>query len=553
MVDYEKAMDLLSENKFSEALDAFEELRKNEDPIIKESVLLNLIKLKKILNKKTADDKIHLAELMIQKRKFKDAISQLESVDATERYSKKTHLYLLYKSHSRSGLIQEASKLGKEYVRELMTLKKYHLLEKFLPEYVTEIGAAKIAKEMEIESKVCQGKVDDLEEMFPNLLQDYSEDKQVEIDLITLVQERLNERGKSFSKTPIYKTTRLITAFGNDLPQEGSWDRKKRIINEVFDGVLSNPNSPVFYRLLVKYAVASKRKELCYSTVEYMLKNKENLGIKRGEQKRLEKLSEEIITWAEDEDKEVNYEDLDMGTDLFKEYNDGSNIFQKIKKIERDIEFLRSTNNEEEVQVLLEELRELDDEHTLVKELNEEKTRNEASRVLGKKKSLETVKDDLLEQIERFSHLRVEDEQEGRIDRTIGIQVELLEESIFDRNKMDLVIALMEMGLYSAALKCLERNIPEDENIDQKMNYLSLKIQLLKESGKIHEALDVCQETIANYPLKDDEKINFVYMEGELARQMKKNTQAVAAYKWVEMIHPGYRLVRQRLREFEQS
>ena len=61
------------------------------------------------------------------------------------------------------------------------------------------------------------------------------------------------------------------------------------------------------------------------------------------------------------------------------------------------------------------------------------------------------------------------------------------------------------------------------------------------------------KKTIAKYPLTNEEKINFVYMEGELSRLMKKNQQAVAAYQWVDMIEPGYRLVKQRLKEFEQS
>jgi tetratricopeptide (TPR) repeat protein len=551
--NFEKAMELLSENKFSEAQVVLEKLKSIDDPINKESVLSNLIKVKKILNKRIANEQIELAEIMIGKRKFKEAIFQLENVDKNENFSKKKHLYLLYKSHSKSGLIQEARKIGKQYVDELMSLKKYHLLENFLPEFVKEIGAVDIAAEIEVESLIRQGRVEELNEKNPGILKDFSEDNTVDYALIKKIQDKLNERGRAFSKATIYKSTRLIAAFSTDLNEVGTWDRKKRIINEIFDGVLSRPESPMYYRILLKYSVATKRKELAYSTIEYMLKNKDILGIKRGEQKRLQKLSEEIITWPEDEDKEINYEDLDMGTDLFKEYNDGSNIFQKIKKIERDIEFLKSTNNEEEIKVLLEELRELDDEHTLVKELNEQKSKDEASRFVEKKKSLDSVKDDLLEQIQRFTMPSESDEEEKRFDRTLGIQVELLEESVFDKNKSDLVVALMEMGLYKAALKCLERNVPNDSDVREKMNYFNLKIQLLKESGKIHEALDVCQETIANYPLTNEEKINFVYQEGELARKMKKNAQAVAAYKWVDMIHPGYRLVRQRLREFEQS
>ena len=264
-------------------------------------------------------------------------------------------------------------------------------------------------------------------------------------------------------------------------------------------------------------------------------------------------MSEEIITWVEDLDKEVNYDDLDMGTDLFKEYNEGSNIFQKIKKLERDIEFLRTTGNEENVKVLLEELRELDDEHTLVKELNEVKSKNAASRFRVTDKGLDDIKNELLEQIERFTLKSEEDDISKKFDRRLSVQISHLDETIFIRNKMDLVVALMGMDLYSAALKCLERNIPSDEDLNQKMNYLNLKIQLLKESGKMHDALDVCQEVIAKYPLTNEEKINFVYMEGELSRLMKKKQQAVAAYQWVDMIEPGYRLVKQRLKEFEQS
>jgi len=551
--EFEKAMELLSENKFSEALSALEKQKNMEDPTLQESVLSNLIKIKSILNKKTAEDKINLAEIMIQNRKFKEAKTQLVSIKESELNSKKKWLYLLYKANSKSGLIQDALDVAKLYIKELLAIRKYHILEAFLPELVQELGAAKLAERLEIESKIAHGNIGELENRYELALKNFSEGKEIDHELISFINRLLTERGKAFSKTALYKATRVISSFGEGLSPDTAWDRKKRIINEVFDGVLSAPESPVFYRILIRYATEARRKDLAYNAIEYMQKNKDKLGLKRGELKRIEKLSDEIITWPEDSDKDTNYEDLDMGTDLFKEYNEGSNIFQKIKKLERDIDFLRSTDNEEEVQILLEELRSLDDEHTLVKELNEKKTKGEASRLKGKKNSLESVKDSLLEQIQRFISEPVSDESDRSFERNLSIQITHMDEKLFENNKTDLVVALKEMSLFNAALKCLERNIPEDESIDEKMNYLNLKVQLLRESGRIHEALDVCQETIANYPLTDEEKINFVYMEGELARDMKKNSQAVAAYKWVEMIHPGYRLVRQRLREFEQS
>lgn len=553
MSNFEKAMELLSENKFSEALIEFESLKENESDPNQESVLSHLIKVKKILNKTTAADQIDLAEIMIQKRKYKDAIVQLESIDSNQSFSKKRWLYLMYKSYSKSGLIQDALRLGKKYVDELLSLKKYHILEAFLPELVEEVGAIKIAEKLEVQSKIAHGEIEELGEKYSGILKDFSEGKELNFELIQYIQDSLSARGRVFGKTPLYKATRVVSSFYPSIEPDGQWDRKKRIINEIFDGVLSESESPVYFRILVKYATSAKRKDLAYSTVEYMIQNKDKMGIKRGEYKKLVSLSEEIITWDEDLDKEVNYDDLDMGTDLFKEYNDGSNIFQKIKKLERDIDFLKTTGNEEEIQALLEELRELDDEHTLVKELNEQKSKDEASRFKGKKKGLDDVKDDLLEQIERFTLKSGDEDLSQKFDRNLSVQVVHLEETIFSRNKMDLVVALMEMDLFSAALRCLERNVPSDEDINNKMNYLNLKVQLLKESGKIHEALDICQETIAKYPLTDDEKINFVYMEGELARLMKKNRQAVAAYQWVDTIQPGYRLVKQRLREFEQS
>ena len=374
----------------------------------------------------------------------------------------------MYKSFSKSGLIQEASRLGIKYVDELLSLKKYHILEDFLPEFVQEVGDIKTVEKLKVKSKIARGEIETLENDYLDIVKDFSEEKNLNLEIINYVQNALEEKSKIFKNTSLYKATRMVSSFYPSLESEGQWGRKKRIINEIFDGILSYSESPVYFRILAKYAISTRRKDLAYNAIEYMIKNKDKMGIKRGEYKKLVRFSEEVITWDEDHDKEVNYDDLDMGTDLFKEYNEGSNIFQKIKKLERDIEFLRTTGNEENVKVLLEELRELDDEHTLVKELNEVKSKNAASRFRVTDKRLDDIKNELLEQIERFTLKSEEDDISKKFDRSLSVQISHLDETIFIRNKMDLVVALMEMDLYSAALKCLDRNIPSDEDLNQK-------------------------------------------------------------------------------------
>ena len=282
MSDLERAIGLISENRFSEALIELEKIKESENDFNKESILDHLIKVKKILNKTTARDQIALAEIMIQKRKFKDAIIQLETVKADQDFSKKRWLYLMYKSFSKSGLIQEASRLGIKYVDELLSLKKYHILEDFLPEFVQEVGDIKTVEKLKVKSKIARGEIETLEDDYLDIVKDFSEEKNLNLEIINYVQNALEEKSKIFKKASLYKATRMISSFYPSLESEGQWGRKKRIINEIFDGVLSHSESPVYFRILAKYAISARRKDLAYSAIEYMIKNKDKMGIKRG-------------------------------------------------------------------------------------------------------------------------------------------------------------------------------------------------------------------------------------------------------------------------------
>ncbi|MCO4792675.1 MAG: hypothetical protein KC493_03125 [Bacteriovoracaceae bacterium] len=555
MSTYEEALSLISENKFSEALVVLEELTTANEESQFENIFYDIIKIKKMLNKESTSDKIRLAGILLEKRKYQDTINLLSTIKPTDNHSKKVLLKHFYRAQASSGQIQEAKKTGISYIEELLSLKKYHLVETFLPIFKKEIGDIESSIRYEIKSHVSRGDIDGLS--FINIkeeLEKFSRDEKINLTTARLLQDELDKYEKTFTKTEIYKFVRLVGAFAPQIQEEGDWGRKKRIINEVFDGVLKETKNPVYLRVLLKYALLSRRKNIAISTLQYLLDQKNELGIKRGEEKKFKSTLENVETWMDDKDKDLNFEDIDMGSDLFKEYNEGSNIFQRIKKLERDIDFMKSTGSDEDVRDLLEELRELDDEHTLVKVLNEEIKKPDSSRLKKKQSNLSEIRDDLLTELDKFKSKPNEDsDKTERYDRYFKIQVDHIDKNLFLNNRMDLVVALMEMKLYSAAEKCLERESNEDESLSDKLNRINLSIQILKDTDRFHEALDLCQETIANNPLTDEEKINFVYTEGELARKMKKNAQAVAAYKWVEMINPGYRLVKQRLKEFEQS
>ena len=71
--------------------------------------------------------------------------------------------------------------------------------------------------------------------------------------------------------------------------------------------------------------------------------------------------------------------------------------------------------------------------------------------------------------------------------------------------------------------------------------------------GEYYQASDLCESLIHDKPMMDEEKINFVYLLGEISLKLNRKNKAHEAFSWVIMRDPKYRLAKSRLKNIEQG
>ena len=120
------------------------------------------------------------------------------------------------------------------------------------------------------------------------------------------------------------------------------------------------------------------------------------------------------------------------------------------------------------------------------------------------------------------------------------------------KNYADLVFCFNTMELYVASLKILEQ-VKElldekDVSVDLEFNYLYLKTLIGEQ--KYFEAYDLVTTINGSIPMVDSKRIEFLYIQGEVARKLGRIKEAIKSYLLVKKIDPKYRLINQRLQSF---
>lgn len=248
----------------------------------------------------------------------------------------------------------------------------------------------------------------------------------------------------------------------------------------------------------------------------------------------------------------IDQSEMDFGTDLFREDNNSHyDLSAKKERMVREILILQRAGKSKEANELIKELEKIDDEHLLVKELNESSIGANASRLLKKRDGIDEIVRRITNEISIQSKLLSKPEETQESWGALLLKnIEYMEPEEFKKSQRDLVVSCLDLNFPEIAQKVLD---DERGSIDQStLDYDYFRISILISQRKEHLALDYCNEILQKKVLVKSESLTFLYLKAELLRTLGKRIEAIKIYRKVWEIDPGYRLAKYRMLEIDQ-
>lgn len=557
MDNFEKVQSLVFENKFNEVLDYIngifnQEELENEEKII---LLKEKERAENILGRENTSTLFELIKILIEENFFEESLSFLEKVNEEKIGNRKT-IYLRHyiEASIGAGYLEKTSHYGNLYLQNLYSRKRFQEILNFLDKYQAGGGSKEVAREYEIRAVVGLGDIHYLDEkIFKEELGNFLNGTSRDEKSYQLFLDLVNEKRKYWKKSKSYHEIKIIHSWIN----RKKTILQKQLVNELFDRLVQFPLKKEWYLVALEFSKEFERKKLGLNVLEALESNKDELEVKLALTRKLKRIREDLEILPDIKEEDLEAGAMDLGTDLFKNESKEDNMFARIKKIERDIVFLKSTGSKTQLERLYEELKGLDERNDLLKDFYEKDSLGSGSKLVSSKKSFGKIEKELLDEISKYcsedpnKELR---EKEGLI-RGGKKYLELITEDDFKENIKDYYLAFFWMGLPELSLFAIERylsiyiNIPIKRFLD--LNYL--KIEALVELGEFYKASDLCDSLIHDKPMMDEEKINFVYLLGEISLKLNRKNKAHEAFSWVIARDPKYRLAKSRLKNIEQG
>lgn len=333
----------------------------------------------------------------------------------------------------------------------------------------------------------------------------------------------------------IMKEKVIRSAYGHTI------ESKKAFLKSIYELILVESEVESCLSLLLTYAVEMGHKELSKELVS-LLKNKFN-----GDEASLEERVRELrpITRGV-------FDEIDLADDLF-----GGEISEKditIRRLVNQINILKDERDLEGATKLLEKLKKLDKEHTLIKELEEKEHKVKGSKRAKVKKTISEVEQELLNELSIYSKVEenelVEEESYLKIYTKKVIDLMPIEE--LEAQYRALIYSYNTLGFYENSLLIIERLLNEVEfEVGLQIEMEFLKAEIMRMSQNYYGALNCVEKCIEEKAMTNKEKVSFYYLKGEILREVGRGTDALKAYAIVFSLDKKYRMVGYRLKEIE--
>lgn len=318
-----------------------------------------------------------------------------------------------------------------------------------------------------------------------------------------------------------------------------TWVEKKSYITALYEMMLLGVEKKIIARKTLLYVETVKRKEMAL----YILRYAEELAIAQIEKKRLEKLGKNLEGYRS---FTLGADEIDLGEDLFKQASPAVKRTQdQIKRLEHQVLMAEGKGLAKERLMIIEKIVELDPDHRWASEL----TRSEStSSTLIPRDDITEVQKRLYSEIQRSIGYAFESQTfDNDLSRTLVKQLSLWNQSELARSGKDVLISMIMMNIYDAALWLLEEKFEEvGFSKNERDDY---KVSIYTKKKEYHKAIDIIDDILSRNNLNHTELKHYLYTKAELLRASGKLVEALKYYKAVSTKDRNYRLVKLRMRQ----
>ncbi|GEM_PF-4210163 len=316
---------------------------------------------------------------------------------------------------------------------------------------------------------------------------------------------------------------------------------KKEFLKSIYELLLVNNEVESCLLLLLEYSCEMRHKVLA-EVVSKALMNKYN-----GNAEELR-----TITAGIKHEERGQFEDIDLADDLFGDEVEKQDM--TIRRLVNQINILKDERDLEGATKLLQKLKVLDSDHTLVKELEEKEHKIKGSKLSRVKRTLSEIEQDLINELSVYCEAESSavKEEESFLKIYTKKTVDLMPIDELLQQYRELIYSYNTLGFYESSLRVIERVIKEGQlELKEEVEALYLNIEILRMSQNYYGALNIVEKSIEEKAMTDNEKVSFYYLKGEILREIGRRSDALKAYSKVSSINKRYRMVAYRLKEIE--
>ncbi|PIK14487.1 hypothetical protein [Halobacteriovorax sp. JY17] len=439
------------------------------------------------------------------------------------------YLYPIAKKYFiENGMLSDFEKVFVRYKKNLLKSKSYTRLIEEL-EDIEEYGIdVVVSREEEALCHYGLVDIDYFEKKYEGVL------LRKEKTILNNVQIDLNN--SIWRKQTFIMKERVIRSYGNR-----SLESRKEFLKSIYELILGESEVESCFVLLFEYSIEMGHKDFADELKKILVSNYEHSP------DRLEKAVKELRPISRD-----SFEEIDLADDLFDGGVDAKDL--TIRRLVNQINILKDERDLEGATKLLEKLKTLDKDHTLIKELEEKEHKIKGSKSAKVLRTISEVEQDLLNELSVYSEIGKKDilEEESYLKMYTKKVIDMMPMNHLREQYRELVYSYNTLGFYDNSLLIIERLVFESAlDVKEEIEIEFLRAEVMRMSQNYYGALNNVEKCIEEKAMTDSEKISFYYLKGEILRELGRKKDALKAYAVVYGFNKKYRMVSYRLKEIE--
>jgi len=549
--------DLFNQNKFDESVQCFIKILKDDRVSVEEKNICYeyLIKINELL---CLDHELDLVEDQYLDFLKKEKLNIIRVKMLKKKLKKKfcknrtTKLFELWELLATIGKLDQAKQVIRLLIDLLKEQKNTGKLNTVLKDYLQSYGDDEYYQTALLESYSIEGKWDEIDQYLekqicekPMAVLDFYPRTYGVLD--GLIDDEDLLIGK-YQYLALYYIFSLLLQF-NKYQKEV----QKELINIIFETIAINGICDKMLLIILEYIKVFKSWQILFD-VDYYVEFAKNICQNKSV---LASILDKIATLKALAPKKSLSEDIgeskadvhDNFGELIKQKNQNDQKSTEVQKLERDILFLKSIGNKKKVKEKLKQLKQQDGNNTIIENAKES---GNLENGLDPRKDLEEILHKIC--LQTCDQAKVVPDNIHLNEVAFTRYLETLDQQLAKKYYEDIVVALFVTGMSEAALFFLNKVKSDSvincsDQINFKMEYL--KIAILLEMNRYSDVIIGVDDVIGKMPLRENEKVDFLYLKGEALRKINKKKEALKIFKQIVKRQKNYRMVEARIKELE--